>query len=103
MVLHQERLILRYFILLPLLLLCVSAHATEYGRNKITGIDQDWWVIHSPHFDVYYEEGSETVAESTAVIAEREIRLLSGTFDYLPSQPIPVIVYRSPASSGRQL
>ncbi len=88
---------MRYFILLPLLLLCVSAHATEYGRNKITGIDQDWWVIHSPHFDVYYEEGSETVAESTAVIAEREIRLLSGTFDYLPSQPIPVIVYRSPA------
>lgn len=72
-------------------------NATEYGRNKITGTDQDWWVIHSPHFDVYYEEGTENVAESTAVIAEREVRLLSETFDYLPSEPIPVIVYRSSA------
>ena len=71
--------------------------ATDYGRNKITGTDQDWWVIHSPHFDVYYEEGTESVAESTAVIAEREIRLLGDSFDYLPSEPIPVIIYRSPA------
>ncbi len=74
-----------------------ALYATEYGRNKITGTDQDWWVIHSPHFDVYFEEGTENVAESTAVIAEREIRLLSDTFDYLPSEPIPVIVYRSPS------
>ncbi len=74
-----------------------ALYATEYGRNKITGTDQEWWVIHSPHFDVYFEEGTENVAESTAVIAEREVRLLSDTFDYLPSEPIPVIVYRSPA------
>jgi len=87
---------LRYFILLPLLL-SAALYATEYGRNKITGTDMDWWVIHSPHFDVYYEEGTENVAESTAVIAEREIRLLGDTFDYLPSNPIPIIVYRSPA------
>ena len=87
---------MRYFILLPLLL-SAALYATEYGRNKITGTDMDWWVIHSPHFDVYYEEGTENVAESTAVIAEREIRLLGDTFDYLPSNPIPIIVYRSPA------
>lgn len=87
---------MRYFILLPLVLSAVT-FATDYGRNKITGTDQEWWVIHSPHFDVYYEEGTESVAESTAVIAEREIRLLGDTFDYLPSEPIPVIVYRSPA------
>lgn len=87
---------MKYFILLPLLL-SAALYATEYGRNKITGTDQDWWVIHSPHFDVYYEEGTENVAESTAVIAEREVRLLSDTFDYLPSDPIPIIVYRSPA------
>ncbi len=80
-----------------LLLLSVSAFATEYGRTKITGTDNDWWVIHSTHFDVYYETGSESVAESTVVISEREIRLLGDTFDYLPSDPISVIVYRSPA------
>lgn len=74
-----------------------SILATDYGRNKVTGTDDSWWVIHSSHFDVYYEEGTESVAESTVVIAEREIRLLGDTFDYLPSHPIPVIVYRSPS------
>ncbi len=87
---------MKFFIMLPLLLV-VSVFATEYGRTKITGTDDDWWVIHSTHFDVYYETGTESVAESTVVIAEREIRLLGDAFDYLPSSPISVIVYRSPA------
>ncbi|MEA3266783.1 MAG: hypothetical protein U9P42_07560, partial [Candidatus Fermentibacteria bacterium] len=87
---------MKFFILLPLLI-AVSAFATEYGRTKITGTDDDWWVIHSTHFDVYYETGTESAAESTVVIAEREIRLLGDTFDYLPSSPISIIVYRSPA------
>lgn len=82
--------------MLPLLL-SVSVFATEYGRTKITGTDDDWWIIHSTHFDVYYETGTESVAESTVVIAEREIRLLGDAFEYLPSNPIPIIVYRSPA------
>ncbi len=84
-------------LILLLLLLSLPVFATEYGRTKITGTDDDWWVIHSTHFDVYYEAGTECVAESTVVIAEREIRLLGDTFDYLPSSSIPVIVYRSPA------
>ena len=54
-------------------------------------------MIHSTHFHVYYEAGTESVAESTVVIAEREIRLLGDTFDYLPSDPIPIIIYRSPS------
>lgn len=83
--------------LLLLLFVVISAFATEFGRVKITGTDEDWWVIHSPHFDVYYEEGTEAVAESSVVIAEREMNFLSETFNYLPSEPIPVIVYRSPA------
>jgi hypothetical protein len=87
---------LRFFALLPLLF-SVTLYATEYGRTKITGTDEGWWVIQSTHFDVYFEEGSESVAESTVVIAEREIQLLGDTFNYLPSNPIPVIVYRSPA------
>ncbi len=87
---------MRIFFLL-ILAAATAALATDYGRNKITGTDGEWWVVHSPHFDVYYEEGTEAVAESTAVIAEREIRLLGNTFDYLPSEPIPVIIYRSPS------
>ena len=83
--------------LLMLLFVTISAFATEFGRVKVTGTDDEWWVIHSPHFDIYYEEGTEAVAESSVVIAEREISLLSETFNYLPSEPIPVIVYRSPA------
>ncbi len=83
--------------LVLLLFVAISAFATEFGRVKVTGTDDDWWVIHSPHFDVYYEEGTEAVAESSVVIAEREMNLLSETFNYLPSEPIPVIVYRSPA------
>lgn len=81
---------------LPLLLLASTVLATGYGRNRVFTDDEPWWELHSSRFTVYYEEGTELVAESTVVIAERAMQQLSTTFEYLPSSPIPVIVYRSP-------
>ncbi len=73
-----------------------AAFATGYGRNRVYTGDDSWWELHSDRFSIYYEEGSEQVAESTAVIAERAMQSLSSTFEYLPSRPVPVVVYRSP-------
>lgn len=81
--------------ILPLLL-ASTALATGYGRNRVFTRDNPWWELHSSRFTVYYEEGTEEVAESTVVIGERSMQALSSTFEYLPSEPIPVIVYRSP-------
>lgn len=83
----------RFF--LPILI-ASTALATSYGRNRVYTGDNPWWELHSGKVTVYYEEGTEQVAESTVVIAERSLQTLAETFEYLPSQPIPIIVYRSP-------
>lgn len=77
-------------------LIASTALATSYGRNRVHTGDDPWWELHSSRFIVYYEEGTEQVAESTMVIAERSLRKHAETFEYLPSRPIPIVVYRSP-------
>ncbi len=78
------------------LLIASTVLATGFGRNRVFTADEPWWELHSSRFTVYYEQGSEAVAESTVVIAERAMQSLSSNFEYLPSDPVPVIVYRSP-------
>jgi hypothetical protein len=86
----------RFLFAFAVLLSASAASATGYGRNRVYTGDNPWWELHSSRFTVYYEEGTELVAESTVVIAERAMQRLSSTFEHLPSQPIPVVVYRSP-------
>ncbi len=72
--------------------------ATGYGRNKVQVERRDWWEIDGRHFTVYYPVGAEAPAETLLVYAERELRELSLEFNYLPEEPIPIVLYISPAA-----
>ena len=70
--------------------------ATSYGRNKVQIGDQDWWEIHGRHFTIYFPQGGEIPAETLLVHTERELLKLSEEFDYMPTEPIPIVLYVSP-------
>jgi hypothetical protein len=81
------------------LFLAVSvALGTWFGRNKVQSGESDWWEISTDHFAIYYTQGSETAAETLAVIADQELRDLASQFDYYPDKPIPMILYTSPGA-----
>ncbi|MEN8208117.1 MAG: BamA/TamA family outer membrane protein [Candidatus Fermentibacteria bacterium] len=83
-------------LILFLPLLFTVCFATSYGRNKVQTGDQDWWEIHGRHFTIYFPQGGEVPAETLLVHTERELLKLSEEFDYMPSEPIPIVLYISP-------
>ena len=69
---------------------------TFYGRNKVQVKEQEWWEIHGRHFTIYFPQGGEIPAETLLVYTERELLKLSEEFDYMPDEPIPIVLYISP-------
>lgn len=74
------------------------AFATGYGRNKVQVEQQDWWEIQGRHFTIYFPRGGEVPAETLLVHTERELLELSEEFNYMPEEPIPMILYVSPST-----
>ena len=83
-------------LLIPLLL--TPCFATRYGRNKVQTEDRDWWEIQGRYFTIYFPRGGEAAAESLLVHTERELLELSEEFNYMPSEPIPIVLYISPGT-----
>lgn len=82
------------FIFLPVLFtICL---ATSYGRNKVQVGEQEWWEIQARHFTIYFPQGGEVPAETLLVHTERELLELSEEFNYMPEEPIPIVLYISP-------
>lgn len=84
--------------LLILLLLALSAqiaHSQGFGKNKVQYKNFDWYFIQSDHFDVYFSEGGEYLAEFTADIAESALASISKSFRYQINNRIPIVVYNS--------
>ncbi|MBD3278950.1 MAG: biopolymer transporter Tol, partial [Candidatus Aegiribacteria sp.] len=85
-------------LLLFIPLLLTPCFATSYGRNKVQTEEQDWWEIQGRHFTIYFPRGGEAAAESLLVHTERELLELSEEFNYMPSEPIPIVLYISPGT-----
>ncbi len=81
-------------LLLPVLF--TICFATSYGRNKVQVGEQEWWEIHGRHFTIYFPQGGEIPAETLLVHTERELLKLSEEFNYMPEEPIPIVLYISP-------
>lgn len=82
--------------LLYALVIAAVSTASTYGRTKVQSGPDDWWEISALQFTVFYPVGAEAQAESTVAIADEEFDELSRLFGYLPSHPVPIIVYMSP-------
>ena len=72
-----------------------DAHATRFGRNKVQYGAFTWNITRTEHFDVYYYDGSEDLADAVTQIVESANDEFEGVLGHELSTVIPVIVYAS--------
>lgn len=71
------------------------AQATVFGKNKMQYKEFEWYYIQSNHFDVYFNQDGNYLAEFTADVAESSYQSISKSFRYQITNRIPIIVYNS--------
>ena len=92
----QNNIIKRSFLFL-LILLAVSTSPLEakYGKNKVQYKGMEWSYIQTPHFDIYYYEGGESIAYYAADVAEKSYNQISYQLNWQLSKRISILVYNS--------
>ncbi len=78
--------------LLPAL---VSAQDAYFGKNKVQYKKYAWSFIQSDHFDVYFAQDGQQLAEFTAVAAESAYASIARLFRYQLVNRVPIVVYNS--------
>lgn len=68
---------------------------TQFGQNKVQYKVFDWKYIQSQHFDIYFAQGGEYIAQFTAVAAESSLVSLENNIGYGIKNRIPILVYNS--------
>ncbi|HTK82243.1 MAG TPA: biopolymer transporter Tol [Bacteroidota bacterium] len=71
------------------------AQDTPFGKNKVQYTEFEWFYIQSAHFDVYFSQGGEYIADFTADVAESAYTSISKSFRYQITQRVPIVVYNS--------
>lgn len=66
-----------------------------FGKNKVQYKKFTWYFIQTDHFDVYFSEGGNKIAEFTAIAAETAYASISKTFRYQLVNRVPIIVTNS--------
>lgn len=82
-------------VVITLMLLLSSVVHAQFGQNKVQYQDFEWKYISSTHFDVYYHEGLQPVAEFCAVKSEEALRSLTKNLSYRVPKRINIVVYGS--------
>lgn len=85
------------YISIILLLITTSLNAQLYffGRNKVTYEDFEWQVLKTEHFDIYYYDDFEEMAEIGAKYAEEAYAELQIKFNHVMLKKIPLIFYNT--------
>lgn len=73
----------------------VTTLNAQFGKNKVQYQNFEWKYISSPHFDVYYHQGLQYVAEFCAIKAEIALQSLTANLNFRVTKRISIIVYGS--------
>ncbi|MFQ5797692.1 MAG: peptidase MA family metallohydrolase [Bacteroidota bacterium] len=71
------------------------AQGVYFGKNKVQYNNFTWYYLQSAHFDVYFADGGEYLAEFTAEAAESAYVSISKTFRHQLANRVPIVVYNS--------
>ncbi len=80
---------------IPLMLFIFNANAFGFGKNKVIYKNFEWFYLQSQHFDVYFYDGGQEIAEFTAEIAESSYIQLRRDFRFDIRERIVFVVYNS--------
>ena len=86
---------LRIFLFIPLLAFLSTTSLMGFGKNKVHYKNFTWYYIQSKHFDVYFYEGGQELAEFTAEVAESAYVQLKRDFKFDIRERIVFIIYNS--------
>ncbi|RJR07200.1 biopolymer transporter Tol [Candidatus Parcubacteria bacterium] len=81
--------------ILIIVILAVSALFAQFGKNKVQYKYFDWYYIQTDHFDIYFTNNGETLAEFTAFAAEDALAKIQESFNYSVNNRITIITYNS--------
>jgi len=71
--------------------------ALDFGTNKVRyHTDHHWKIIETEHFQIYYYDPCQPLAQTTADIAEKDFVRTCQVFDFVPKTKIPLFVYSTP-------
>lgn len=68
---------------------------TMFGQNKVQYKNFVWYYLQTEHFDVYFYEDGEKLAEFTAEVAEASLTALENSLQYRIKERVPLVVYKS--------
>ena len=78
-----------------ILFLVTSINAQSFGQNKVQYRDFDWNFIQTPHFDIYYYGGEQSLAEFAADVAEESYEQISVHLRWDLKRRVSIMVYNS--------
>ncbi len=82
-------------IFLALIILAGSEIQAQFGKNKVQYENFEWQYIESTHFDVFFHDGEQELAEFCAVESEKALKSIEKTLNYKLSSRITIVVYNS--------
>ncbi len=85
------------YILIVLLLISETVYSQFYyfGRNKVQYEKFQWNILKTEHFNIYYYDGFEEIAEIGANFAEESFDVLKTKFNHVVTRKIPLIFYNT--------
>ena len=83
------------FALLATLAMTAQSYGQAFGKNKVQYETFNWKYIQSEHFDIYFVEGTERIAEFTAETAEGAPKGLEKHWNYTLEGRVTIVTYRS--------
>ncbi|MBN1300224.1 MAG: hypothetical protein JW995_03330 [Melioribacteraceae bacterium] len=95
MVLLLHSFLKKYVLLIFVLPTVLNAQFYFFGRNKIQYEDFEWKVLKTEHFDIYYYNDFEEMAEIGASYAEKAFEEYKQKFNYIVTYRIPLIFYNT--------
>lgn len=87
--------IVRTLLLTVILVAAAAAQDGNFGKNKVQYKQFNWSFIQTDHFDIYFYQGGEQIANFTATAAESAYASISKSFRYQLNNRVPIMVYIS--------
>ncbi|MGB6031652.1 MAG: BamA/TamA family outer membrane protein [Bacteroidota bacterium] len=86
----------RFFLVVGMLIpATLDGQQVYFGKNKVQYQPFKWSFIQSDHFDIYFSQDGQYLAEFTAVAAESAYASISKLFRYQLVNRVPLIIYNS--------
>ena len=78
-----------------LIIMSFEINAQSFGQNKVQYKDFDWNYIQTSHFDIYYYDGEQNLAEFVADVAEESYEQISIHLRWNLKNRVSIMVYNS--------